>query len=98
MKPGSPQRGAVAWSVSDLAKAIGLPRSSIYDAIRRGDGPRTHRLGRRYVILADDLAEWLRSLPLVGEQPSHNESAAIARYPAVHAQRSTQPLITEKGK
>lgn len=76
---------------------MGIPRSSLYDAIRRGEGPPTHRLGRRYVILDQDLAEWLHALPLVGEQPSFGESAAIARYQAACARRSTHPLIARKG-
>ena len=72
------RRDTMAWSISDLAKATGIPRSSLYEAIRRGEGPPTHRLGRRFVILAEDLVDWLRALPLVGTQTT-TASGSIAR-------------------
>lgn len=88
MKSDFSQRGAVAWSIPDLARAIGVPRSSLYDAIRRGDGPRTRRLGRRYMVLADDVVAWLGALPLVGRQLSPGPTEA-ERYQAACAQRSS---------
>ena len=53
----------VAWSIRTLARAADLPVSTLYDLIRRGEGPSTRRLGRRIVVLATDAAAWLASLP-----------------------------------
>ena len=49
-------------SIVEAAKRVGLGRSSIYAAIGRGE-LRVKKVGRRSVILTDDLAAWVKALP-----------------------------------
>jgi excisionase family DNA binding protein len=53
----------VGYSRIDSAKASGTGLSTIDNAIRGGE-LKAHKLGRRTIILRDDLFAWLRSLPL----------------------------------
>jgi excisionase family DNA binding protein len=53
----------VGYSRIDSAKASGTGLSTIDNAIRDGE-LKAHKLGRRTIILRDDLFAWLGSLPL----------------------------------
>ena len=51
-----------AISILDAVRLSGIGRSSIYQAIRRGELP-IRKLGRRSLILTADLQRWLSKLP-----------------------------------
>jgi len=51
-----------AYSIAEVTRQAGIGRSSIYQAIKDGRLI-ARKMGRRTVILHDDLVEWLRSLP-----------------------------------
>jgi excisionase family DNA binding protein len=53
------QRG---YSIRDVARAGNCCRSKVYDEIKNGR-LRARKLGRRTLILANDLSAWLASLP-----------------------------------
>ena len=57
----------LAYSISEVGQLSGLGRSSIYKAIAEGSLV-ARKSGRRTVILAADLAEWLRSMSPVPTQ------------------------------
>jgi excisionase family DNA binding protein len=52
----------LALSIIEAARRAGIGRSSIYEAIGRGELP-TRKCGRRTLILADDLKSWVTGLP-----------------------------------
>lgn len=52
----------LGMSPADAAKSAGVGRTSIYEALARGElGAR--KFGRRTIILATDLHAWLTALP-----------------------------------
>jgi excisionase family DNA binding protein len=53
----------LAYRPTGAAVASGLPLRRIHQAIKDHDLP-AHKAGRATLILADDLHEWLRSLPI----------------------------------
>ena len=52
----------LAVSIAEAVRLTGIGRSSLYDAIRRGDLP-IRKSGRRTVVLMEDLRRWLVGLP-----------------------------------
>ncbi len=50
---------ALALSVRDAARKIGISRSSMYEILNQGIGPATVKLGRRRVIRLQELDRWL---------------------------------------
>jgi excisionase family DNA binding protein len=51
----------LAYSINEIARLSGLGRTSIYKAIAEGTLV-ARKAGRRTVVLATDLTEWLNSL------------------------------------
>jgi len=51
----------LALTIPDAVKASGLPRSSLYEAMKRGLPAR--KSGRRTLIMVADLQAYLASLP-----------------------------------
>lgn len=51
-----------AISIIEAARRAGVGRSSIYEAINRGEIP-LRKNGRRSLILVDDLRAWVSALP-----------------------------------
>lgn len=49
-------------SIVEAARRAGVGRSTIYQAIGRGE-LRLKKSGRRSLILTEDLAAWLKALP-----------------------------------
>lgn len=60
----APQR--IAHSVDETVQISGTSRTSVYEAIRSGE-LKAKKLGRRTLVLDDDLRAWLASLPSFGE-------------------------------
>ncbi|HEY7747535.1 MAG TPA: excisionase family DNA-binding protein [Aestuariivirgaceae bacterium] len=52
----------IAISIVEAARRAGVGRSSIYEAIWRGELP-IRKCGRRSLILIDDLKAWVSALP-----------------------------------
>jgi predicted DNA-binding transcriptional regulator AlpA len=52
----------LAASIADTAAALGIGKTTLYDMIRGGTGPRTIYIGRRRVILLEDRDAWLAAL------------------------------------
>jgi excisionase family DNA binding protein len=53
----------LALSIVEAAQAAAISRSTLYEAIGRGE-LRVLKIGRRSVILVEDLSDWLRGRPL----------------------------------
>src|SRR5262249_27029722 len=53
---------SLAVSIAEAVRLTGIGRSSLYEAIRRGDLP-IRKSGRRTVLLMEDLRRWLAGLP-----------------------------------
>lgn len=53
----------IAISIIEAAKRAGVGRSSIYQAIGRGE-LKIRKNGRRSLILVDELKEWVAALPV----------------------------------
>lgn len=56
----------LAYSIEDAIKAASVGRSLLYSEISAGH-LRVRKIGRRTVILREDLTEWLRSKASRGE-------------------------------
>ena len=52
----------LSYSIPEAVSATGICRSRLYEEIRSGR-LRLVKCGRRSTIIADDLQQWLRSLP-----------------------------------
>jgi excisionase family DNA binding protein len=52
----------LAVSIGEAVRLTGIGRSSLYEAIRRGDLP-IRKSGRRTLLLMEDLRQWLAGLP-----------------------------------
>ena len=62
----------LALTVPEAMKESGLGRTSLYEAIGRGDLP-ARKHGRRTLILAEDLRAFLEGLPAL--RPTKKEAA-----------------------
>lgn len=51
-----------AQSIPDVAASTGISRSTLYQLIQHGRGPRAVRVGRRLVVLVEDRDKWLQGL------------------------------------
>lgn len=54
----------LAVPIDEAARRAGIGRSSLYEAINRGELP-LRKAGRRSLIRVDDLKAWIDGLPLV---------------------------------
>jgi excisionase family DNA binding protein len=52
----------IAVAINEAVRLCGIGRSSIYEAVRRGDLP-IRKSGRRTLLLMEDLRQWLAGLP-----------------------------------
>jgi len=68
----TPPSPLLARSIEDTAARVGCGRTTIYAAIKSGS-LMARKIGRRTVILDEDLRRWLTALP----------ARAVARPPAL---------------
>jgi excisionase family DNA binding protein len=61
------QANRLAFSLADAASAIGVGKSTLHELIATGKLP-VRKLGRRSLVLREDLEAYVQSLPLSGEQ------------------------------
>ena len=61
------QANRLAFSLADAASAIGVGKSTLHELIATGK-LRVRKLGRRSLVLREDLEAYVQSLPLSGEQ------------------------------
>jgi excisionase family DNA binding protein len=60
-----------AMSVEEAAKAAGVGRTILFEEIRKGHIT-ARKVGRRTIIMTDDLDAWLKSLPVKAGDGSHH--------------------------
>ena len=58
----------LAYSILEACEAARIGRTNLYEALRSGQ-LRAVKRGKRTLILADDLREWLESLPALTPKP-----------------------------
>ena len=58
----------LAFSVPELCMALGIGRATLYQHIKRGEGPRITKIGSRSVILREDVDAWLLARARGGAQ------------------------------
>jgi excisionase family DNA binding protein len=66
-----PQR--LAYTIPQACTVSGIGRTSLYATIRSGELV-AHKIGRRTVVIAEDLKSWLQSRPLAGAPGSRRGS------------------------
>ena len=71
----SPSAQPLAFGVNDFAKAAGVGRDKLYDAIKNG-ALKARKVGSRTIILREDGEVWLRQLPLL---PAKSDDSAPQR-------------------
>lgn len=52
----------IAVSIAEAVRLSGVGRSSIYEAVNRGEIPIRKR-GRRSLVMVEDLRRWIEALP-----------------------------------
>ena len=65
--PIETQADRLAFSLADAASLIGVGKSTLHDLIATGKLP-VRKLGRRSLVLREDLEDYVQSLPVRGEQ------------------------------
>ena len=61
------QANQLAFSLADAASLIGVGKSTLHELIATGKLP-VRKLGRRSLILRDDLEAYLHRLPIRGDK------------------------------
>lgn len=85
----------VSYSVDEAAGLVGLPRTTIYEAIRRGD-LRSSRVGSRIVVPARALEEMLGAGTPDGQEPDADPDEGINRIQLAGRLMQTPELKTSR--
>lgn len=56
----------VLWSVSDVARYLGVPVGTLYQWRHRGEGPRSRRVGRHLRYDPTEVRRWFKNLDATG--------------------------------
>ncbi|MGH8478353.1 MAG: DNA-binding protein [Gammaproteobacteria bacterium] len=69
----------LALTLAEAADAAAIPRIALEALILVGKGPKTRRVGRRNIILRQDLEDWLAELPATNltEPEDLNRGASV---------------------
>jgi excisionase family DNA binding protein len=51
-----------ALTIPETCERLKIGRSTFYDHVKRGNGPRITKIGNRSVVFDDDLKAWVESL------------------------------------
>ena len=65
----------LAYSISEVCELSSIGRTTIYAAIKKGELT-TRKAGRRTLITAEALQEWLENLPTSGNQSPKTAAAS----------------------
>jgi excisionase family DNA binding protein len=57
----------LAFSLTDVASAIGVGKSTLHEVIATGELP-VRKLGRRSLVLREDLKDYLQGVPVRDEK------------------------------
>jgi excisionase family DNA binding protein len=69
------QSTPLALSIREACAAANVGRTTLYAAIKDGNLA-ARKIGRRSIVLTDDLARWLRSLPAIAPSGGADGNAA----------------------
>jgi excisionase family DNA binding protein len=78
----------MVFTIKDVCALVHIGRTSLYEAIRRGE-LQAHKRGRRTLIFSDDLERWLCSLPPISPSKLSNGPSEIVRPTAVRSSADT---------
>ena len=51
----------ISFDIAEAALISGFSRSYLYERLQEGTGPRAKKLGRRIIVMRDDLIAWLNA-------------------------------------
>jgi excisionase family DNA binding protein len=77
----------LAYSISEACALARVGRTTMYDTIRCGE-LRARKRGRRTLILADDLRQWLEALPQITPYQMAVDPAVAPSEAALPSSRS----------
>jgi excisionase family DNA binding protein len=85
----------LAYNISEAGQTSKTGRTAIYDAIRSGE-LRAVKRGRRTLILADDLRQWLESLPVfIPKNSPRNEAPRCGDHNATGFLSTTAKKVND---
>lgn len=76
----------LSYTIHSAAESTGLPLITISDAIKRGE-LQAIKSGRRYIILADDLRDWLLKAKERGNIPGRIDDDGRKRLAELNRSR-----------
>ena len=78
-------RDRLAYSIEEATEAANTGKTALYEALGSGELP-AHKRGRRTLILATDLRDWLQRLPALELKRTPNLSRAMSQGCAEQAE------------
>lgn len=58
----------LAYTIQESVQIAKVSRAKFYQLWDQGKGPRTFKVGRKVLISADSLRQWIKSLENAGEE------------------------------
>ena len=59
-----------AYSIDEAAARLGLSRSHVFNLLRRGEGPKIFRAGRRTLVSSSEMSAWISRLEALADAKS----------------------------